>query len=332
MKESDIRPDELFNSYLSLAAVDVKTYFENVPRIRVACPACNSTDSIAQFMKLGFCYEECRDCGTLFVNPRPDAESFSRYYTDSPSVEFWATHFYRETEESRRERLIRPKALMVAGILNDSGIFERNDACIVDIGAGYGIFCEEIRNVLPSALTVIALEPSEDLSQVCLDKHVITVKGFLEKCTRSDIPCKSIAAATSFELLEHLHDPGQFISACHSLLDSGGILILTTLSWDGFDLQVLREKSKSIHPPHHINFFTPRSIRIILERYGFMIRSVTTPGKLDVDIAAKQIQDIRCGFVRNILTHADENIRAKLQQFLQDAKLSSHMMVIAEKR
>jgi SAM-dependent methyltransferase len=208
----------------------------------------------------------------------------------------------------------------------------KKNTCIVDIGAGYGVFCEELQKILPSTMTVVALEPSVALQQICSDKGVFTVRGFLEDCSRSDFPCRSIAAATSFELLEHLHDPGRFVSACHSLLDSGGLLILTTLSWDGFDLQVLQEQSKSIHPPHHINFFTVRSVCTLLQRHGFVVHSVTTPGKLDVDIAAKQIPDIKCGFARNLLTLSNEAVKAKFQEFLQDAKLSSHMMVVAQKR
>lgn len=333
MKESDIRPDDLFNTYLALAAEDVETYFKNAPSGKHPCPACGSADAVPQFRKLGFCYEECRRCGTLYVNPRPDAGAFSRYYTDSPSVRFWATHFYRQTEDARRERLVKPKAQMVAGILEQYGIPAPEKAsCIIDIGAGYGVFCEELRKILPRGMKTIALEPAIALQRVCSEKGIETVGTFLEDCSRSDIPCESIAAATSFELMEHLHDPGRFVRACHALLDGGGLFILTTLSWDGFDLQVLREHSKSIHPPHHINFFTPSSITILLERHGFVVRSVTTPGKLDVDIAEKQADDIGCGFVRRFLAKADSPVKEKFQGLLQEAKLSSHMMVVAQKR
>ena len=113
MKEEEIRPESLFNDYLALAENDVKTFFLSSPFRYVPCPACGATERSFRFRKMGFDYEECNACGTLYVNPRPPLEAFQRYYSDSPSVNFWATHFYRETEEARRIKLVRPKAAMV---------------------------------------------------------------------------------------------------------------------------------------------------------------------------------------------------------------------------
>ena len=59
---------------------------------------------------------------------------------------------------------------------------------------------------------------------------------------------------------------------------------MTTLNGRGFDILLLWNKSKSIAPPLHLNFFNPGSIRILLEKIGFQILEISTPGKLDWDI------------------------------------------------
>ena len=331
MKEEDIRPKKLFAEYLSLAEQDVRTYFRDGPLYFISCPACGSQSSEFRFRKLGFDYEICTDCKTLFTNPRPAAEAFNEYYTDSPSVRFWATNFYRETEAKRRKHIIKPKAAMVESIISKYITEFRNQSCILDIGAGYGIFCEELQKLLPTSVQVIAVEPATALQEVCREKGILVIPKFLENIKDIDLPFgrKNVIAAISFELLEHLHNPDSFIENCRGVLGEGGILILTTLNWNGFDLQVLQEKSNSIHPPHHINFFTTESIQILLNRHGFEVLEVTTPGKLDVDIASKQISDINIPFIREIL-NGDDVVKSKFQTFLQESKLSSHMMVIAK--
>jgi 2-polyprenyl-3-methyl-5-hydroxy-6-metoxy-1,4-benzoquinol methylase len=331
MKEEDIRPDALFLQYLSLAQQDAITYFKNKPYYRIACPACGSERSIFEFRKIGFDYEECELCKTLFVNPRPHSDAFSEFYFDSPSVRFWATNFYKETENSRRIRLIQPKALLVKDYIDKYYNQGTDESCIIDIGAGYGVFCEELHKILNKEISVIAIEPAQSLQKICREKGIITIPKFFEDLTADDLKGKKIVAATSFELLEHLHDPACFIEHCDRLLGQGSLLIMTTLNWQGFDLQVLREKSNSIFPPAHINFFTPSSLTTLLERHGFEICKLSTPGKLDVDIVTKQLDFIKDPFIRTIVS-SDETVKKQFQIFLQKSNLSSHMMVVARKR
>jgi SAM-dependent methyltransferase len=331
MKEEEIRPESLFNEYLALAEKDIRTFFLSSPFRYVPCPACGSTESSFRFRKMGFDYEECSRCGTLYVNPRPPLEAFQRYYSDSPSVNFWATHFYRETEEARRIKLVRPKAaLVVAKIERYSGKPEAGSV-ILDIGSGYGVLCEELARILPPGCTLAGIEPSLALGKVCREKGIAIIQKQMEDVDPADLPRGTIVAAISFELLEHLHDPSTFLDACHRALPAKALLILTTLSWAGFDLQVLRERSRSIHPPHHINFLTPDSIRILLGRHGFDCCEVTTPGKLDIDITVKQIADVSDPFIRRLLS-SDAATREAFQEVLARTCLSSHMMVVARRR
>src|SRR5512145_341647 len=99
MKEHDIRPQHIFDEYLRLTEEDTKTYFSDVPRDNVGCPACGETGKPA-FEKSGFSYAECPHCLTVFVTPRPAREAFEKYYRESPSTRYWATTFYKETESA----------------------------------------------------------------------------------------------------------------------------------------------------------------------------------------------------------------------------------------
>src|SRR5580658_3265868 len=154
MKEAEIRPEKLFADYLALCEQDTHTYFENAKRDYGKCPACNATGE-PSFTKHGFVYELCPECSTLFVNPRPVADAFSKYYTESPSSRFWATTFYKETAAARREKLWKPKA---RGVRETLARYHAVSHSVIDVGGGYGLFAEEMREL--SGKTVTVIEPA----------------------------------------------------------------------------------------------------------------------------------------------------------------------------
>jgi hypothetical protein len=133
MKEEEIRPQAIFDEYLRLADADTKTYFADTKRTDILCPACGNKGQLA-FIKAGFSYDQCHNCYTLYVNPRPIAEAFNRYYQESPSSQYWASTFYKETAEARREKLWKPKAVEILQIIKKYS--DRQDSIVVDIGGG----------------------------------------------------------------------------------------------------------------------------------------------------------------------------------------------------
>ena len=134
LKEEQIRPEKIFSEYLRLCNLDTQTYFNNGLRESICCPACLGTGDF-EFEKDGFIYELCQNCDSLYVSPRPSEESFSRYYKEAPSVEFWASTFYKETAEVRKEKLWEPKARLIRDILIKQNASEFS---VIDIGGGYG--------------------------------------------------------------------------------------------------------------------------------------------------------------------------------------------------
>lgn len=324
MKEEEIRPRKIFDEYLGLAEQDIKTYFHAVERTAGSCPACESAADHV-FDKHGFSYELCPYCQTLFVNPRPVVSAFIKYYTESASSKFWASTFYKETAEARREKLWKPKARLIVSILEEYGASTHD---IVDVGGGFGLFAEEIR--LLSGKAPVVIEPSPALATACRQKSLQVIEAFLEDIKPDVLPAGP-KAFVSFELFEHLHDPSVFLCHMMELMRSGDLFIFTTLSGTGLDIQVLWEGSKSIMPPHHLNFFNPRSAEMLLERLGFEILSITTPGKLDIDILVNNREAIKDRFWHSFITTASNSVKLEWQDMISASGWSSHMMVVCRK-
>ena len=326
MKESEIRNINVLNEYLKLVEKDVKSLFDFNSFVTINCPSCLGNSFVSEFRKSGFQYVSCRDCHMLFVNPRPPFAALNKFYSDSPSTNFWVEKFFKPMAESRRDKVFRPRAEYACKIFDT-----KKGAVIGDIGAGFGLFLEELRRILPFN-EYIAIEPSLQMSNIC-EKNGFKVKRLCleEICDMED----KFDALTAFELVEHLFDPAAFLKKAHSLLKPGGHLFFTTLNAKGFDILVLWEKSKSVSPPHHLNFFNPSAIKILLERLDFDIVEISTPGKLDWDIVENMIKDnaYDAGRFWNYLSHeGNETCKRDLQNWISENNLSSHMRVLVRRK
>lgn len=330
MKEEEIRPKEIFDKYLELAKQDIVTFFsEKEDFEHVQCAACGIDNADFQFDKDSFKYVLCKNCGTLYVNPRPKVDNIQKYYKHSKQTKYWTEHFYKDTEAQRREKIFKPRAEMIRNFIKRE-IGERVDV-FADIGGGYGTFCEEIRK-LNIADEIIAIEPSDDLARICEKKGFKVVQLPLEEA--GGILNNKVSFATSFELLEHIHTPQKFLRSARDILSEHGYLLLTTLNINGFDLQVLWKKSKSIAPPHHLNFFNLESLEGLLKKCGFKVVEKFTPGFLDLDIVKNAYKEGNIEidrFLRYLIEKTNDKVQEDFQLFLQRNNLSSHMRIIAQK-
>lgn len=324
MKENDIRPQELFDELLRLNKLDIEKYFSNPIVENINCPACGYNGNHT-FTKNNFDFNECPKCKTLYVSPRPKREYFDAYYTDSLSTQYWATTFYKTTEANRREMLWKPKAKMILDKINK---FAPNTQMIVDIGGGYGIFIEEFLKI--SDIKHLVIEPSEYLAEVCKQKGLKVLIKFLEDIEKNDLS-NIKKTFVSFELFEHLHNPNEFLETLYNVMNSDDVFIFTTLSGMGVDIRTLWEEAKPVSPPMHLNFLNPKSVSILLQSVGFEVIEVTTPGKLDIDIMNNSKDKIKDRFWKDFIEYSNEEEKRKMQSFLSENSLSSHMMIVCRK-
>ena len=326
MKEQDIRSASAHSRYLELVREDISRYFVD-PDVfdTVACPACDDRNHAPEFAKAGFQYVTCLRCGTLYVTPRPPAKALEEFYVSSPSSRYWIESFFRPVAEARREKIFRPRADYVARQLSRC-----KSATVGDVGAGFGLFLEELRTLWPES-RLIAIEPSIEMAQICRSKGLKVFEATLEGLTGYD---GQFGLLTAFELLEHLYEPRTFLERAFRLLAPNGALLITTLNGHGFDVQVLWERSKTVFPPHHLNFFNPPALRRLCENVGFLVEEVSTPGELDWDIVERRILDdgVDPGrFWVWLARNGSSASKRDFQSWLSQNGLSSHMRMLARK-
>ncbi len=323
MKEQDIRPQALLDRYLELSALDVERCFGSEQRTPMRCVACGGEEAEHQFEKSGFAYSRCANCGTLFQSPRPDIEAFAQFYRNSESARYWAEEFFPAVAEKRREKIFRPRVAQLARNCADRNLPVKR---IIDVGAGFGIFLDEWRALFPD-VEAIAIEPSEALAEECRRKGFKVVEDIVENVAGYDGFADLVVC---FEVLEHVYEPLEFVRTLKKLVRPGGDVFVSTLGIDGFDLQILWDRSTQIFPPHHINFLSIAGFHALFERAGLENISLTTPGKLDVDIVRNAAdRDPRLLKEHRFLTRILDNPERAdaFQDFLAKNQMSSHTWI-----
>ncbi len=299
-------------------AADVAWLLDRRDRfVTVGCPACDATESTPQWRKYELDYRRCAECATVYVSPRPDPELLDEYYRSSTNYEYWNTVVFPASETARRERIFRPRAERVLGYARTG--------TLVDVGAGYGTFCEEAAR-LGAFERVIALEPEPHLAETCRAKGLEVIESPVEQAEFS------ADVITSFEVIEHLFSPRAFVERCAEVLRPGGLLILTCPNVRGFDVEMLGELSATVDA-EHLNYFHPASLGALLERCGFEVVEAVTPGRLDAELVRKRADELTLEpFLHRVLVDEWDRLGEPFQDFLAAHGLSSNMWLVASRR
>jgi 2-polyprenyl-3-methyl-5-hydroxy-6-metoxy-1,4-benzoquinol methylase len=292
----------------------------------VNCPACGSVDSKPAFTKYGFRFVQCAACRTAYMSPRATQKTLGEFYANSALYEFWNAHIFPATREIRQAKIFRPRVDKIVRLCRQS---EEKKGVLVDVGAANGAFCEE---AVKSGcfLRVIAVEPSRPLAETCREIGLETIQAPLE-----DISSLRGAAdvVTSFETIEHVFSPVEFVGKCRQLLKVDGILVLSCPNYEGFDIQALGVLSESLDA-EHVNLLNPSSLILLVESLGFEVIECSTPGELDVELVHQRVVSGEMSvpdnsFLKCLLVDRYEELRAPFQNFLSNNRLSSHMFLAA---
>jgi cyclopropane fatty-acyl-phospholipid synthase-like methyltransferase len=130
---------------------------------------------------------------------------------------------------------------------------------LLDIGCGWGHFATEA----PQAIYK-GVELSEVSARRCVERG-LDVENKLAAEVARDRP-EGFDVVASFQVLEHVEDPGQFFADCLANVRPGGKLILSVPNSDSF--MSVRENNYLNYPPHHVTWWSQRSLEYLIERHN----------------------------------------------------------------
>lgn len=145
--------------------------------------------------------------------------------------------------------------------------------CILDIGCSSGDFLKSAKKL---GFNVEGVEPASNAVAVARSYGFTVYEGGVE---HKEIPRNYFNALTTFEVIEHLDNPIQFLKQCKDILKPGGILVIGTGNTDSWTQKFMGGKWEyydiSKHGGH-ISFFNTHSLKLLIENAGFEMVNLKT--------------------------------------------------------
>jgi 2-polyprenyl-3-methyl-5-hydroxy-6-metoxy-1,4-benzoquinol methylase len=202
---------------------------------------------------------KCTGCGMIASNPRiGDVSSLynDRYYKDEFASQ-------RSSMEKSRINASGKAFMRIEKITN------MHSGRLIDIGCGSGTFLNGI----------IASNSQWEV-------HGLDIKNCLQGKSRNAVfhKCRvedadkirqKFSMATMIEVAEHLENPVKTFRSVSRILDDDGWLFISTANLESI-ISKLRGEKEGYYKAPHVSYWSPRTIRLCLEKSGFNVRKITT--------------------------------------------------------
>jgi SAM-dependent methyltransferase len=223
---------------------------------QIACPLCASTRTVTAFPELP-ALERCLACGMVWLRDPPAGDLYDdSFFTESG----YYTAYFKRTAQWRHEARLR-----LSWILES-----RRPASLLEVGCAAGFFLEAARN---AGIDVLGVEPSADGARFARDDLELPIlTGSFEEL---DI-AGSFDAICAFHVLEHVHQPQDFLAHTRALLTPDGQLALEVPNIAS--ARALRDGARwfNLVPEYHLWHFSPTTLARLVEDAGFVVERVDT--------------------------------------------------------
>jgi len=230
----------------------------------------------------------CSECSMVWTNPRPTPETIGYFYPDSagyfqPSKDvtnpaggldtamaaFLEREFGYSSMGSRGGIVVRciPTPLLRRRARITHIPRWVPGGRILDIGCSWGRYLASMRALGWAVDGIEPHEPSAEFARTELGIENIRL-GTVE-----EIPLEPGAydVIQGSMVLEHVHAPRDVLAKLHTGLRHDGQLILAVPDFSGLEARLFGRNAYTLQVPEHLNHFTPRTARRMLDLAGFRV-------------------------------------------------------------
>jgi 2-polyprenyl-3-methyl-5-hydroxy-6-metoxy-1,4-benzoquinol methylase len=264
----------------------------------------------------------CRRCGLVYVGQRIQDYTFAGFNPDKSralTARVQALGLVDETVEHAegpwRQKLFEDRLHRLQRFATGGKLLE--------VGCAEGEF---LRAAAAAGFDVTGVEPDPHTSARARDVYGLDVTtGTLPQAEYSPA---SFDVAVLFHVLEHLDSPHQMVTELYCLLKPGGLLVIETPNIDTVWFRLLGRRWRQFIPDHYY-FFTPHTLRRLLQGAGFHMLQVKRVGKpMSVRFLVDRVRRFNSGLGKLL---SDVVRRFDLEERTLHLNLGDVMLVFARK-
>jgi 2-polyprenyl-3-methyl-5-hydroxy-6-metoxy-1,4-benzoquinol methylase len=234
----------------------------------MACTVCGSQDLKVLPSIAGFALAQCRACTHVFVAQSIDERQLDSAYREDYYKADAVGNGYDDYVGSAERR--------ISGFRHKVARIERYAAkrgSILDYGCAVGFF-------LKAAQERGWVGKGYERSEWAVE-YGRRVLGLDIELAREDIDpfsAEAFDAVVLWDAIEHLDHPRQVIESIRRWLKPGGLLAVSTINSSSLGARLAGRTWRHFAPPHHLQFFTRRSLLRCLDDAGFDVKEVSANG------------------------------------------------------
>ena len=200
----------------------------------------------------------CRRCDLTYTSPRPPStrgiyESDAYFQSGAPAEHGYASY----ADDSA---VLEPYFLKLVSQLSR----RRRSGCLLEVGSAAGFF---LRHARQQGFDVTGIELSPGAARQAAERFGLPmITGTLEDAA---VDRDSMDVIVLLQTIEHVPDPAATLTRLLELMRPGALLLMTTPNQSSWLARVSRSHWFEYKPPEHLYFFSPRTLRQLLQRAGF---------------------------------------------------------------
>jgi 2-polyprenyl-3-methyl-5-hydroxy-6-metoxy-1,4-benzoquinol methylase len=228
---------------------------------RIDCPICGPSDQVPLYIVDGWNIVRCVSCRLAMINPR--RKHAIEIYKDD--AYFKDANYYYDYEGNKKayQKGFRSKLKLITKYHPQRGK-------LLDVGAAYGFFMEEATRFGFQSFGV-------ELSRGAAERAASYGEVFNQPL--SEVHTNHRFAVIAFvDSLEHFDYPVNGLQKAWELLEDHGIVAVMVPNIDSWFARLAKTNWHLLLPEEHLFYFTPNSLRLMLEKAGFDVLHMGTGG------------------------------------------------------
>ena len=229
------------------------------------CPVCENNNSAVIFEIDSYQILECLSCTHRFTGLKLNQDMVKQIYSD----EYFFGGRYGYPDYTLEKDILIARGEKYADI---AGRFMK-PGTLLDVGAAAGFLMKGYEN---RGWKVIGIEPNTTMAGYGKDNLGLDIRvGTIEEA-RSDI---TVDLVLLVQVIAHLYDLNRSMDSINRIVKKGGCLLIETWNKDSYMARLLGRRWHEYSPPSTLNYFSKRTIDILMKRHGFIKIAFGRPQK-----------------------------------------------------